>query len=151
MRLRELARYGTYLLVSVALALPLVTLSCGPGAVKTGLGQEFPLSIGQSAEIAGEDLEIKFLEVLEDSRCPKGAVCIWAGRVSCLLQITRKGSSEKTVLTEPGLTDENSGETYQEYRFTFRVAPYPELGKTISKSEYRLLLIVERSKAAVRW
>jgi hypothetical protein len=36
------------------------------------LGQEFTLSIGQNAAITGENLTIKFAEVISDSRCPQG-------------------------------------------------------------------------------
>ena len=41
--------------------------------IKANLGQEFALSINQSAKIVGENLQIIFKEVLEDSRCATGA------------------------------------------------------------------------------
>lgn len=109
---------------------------------RVSLNEEFSLSIGQRASIVDEDLEISFKEVIEDSRCPGGATCIWAGRVSCLIELVHKGSSYRMVLTEPGLKDEYSKERYQRYELMFHITPYPEAGKEISKDEYRLHLIV---------
>ena len=33
--------------------------------------------MGESAGIKGEELQIKFVEVTEDSRCPTGVVCVF--------------------------------------------------------------------------
>ena len=137
-----MSRYGFYLLSLVALVL--LPTGCTGSAVKAPLGQEFSLSIGQSAVITGENLEIKLKEVAEDSRCPKNVTCIWEGRVRGIVQITDNGSLYEMVLTEPGLSDQYTKETYQEYQFTFHVQPYPEADKQISPDEYRLLLKVSK-------
>ena len=93
--------------------------------------------------ITGENLEIEFVEVVEDSRCPKNVQCIWAGRVSCIIEITDNDSLYKMVLTEPGLSYQYVDETYKEYRLAFHVEPYPELGKETAE-KYRLLMIVSK-------
>ena len=112
--------------------------------VQASLGQEFSLAIGQGALIQSENLKIEFEDVIEDSRCPTGVVCIWQGRVSCVINITDTDSPYKMVLTEPGLTDQPNKEIYKNYQFTFHVQPYPEAGKQIAKDEYRLLLTVNK-------
>jgi hypothetical protein len=135
-------KYGLHILVLVAIAsLLCVCLACG---FKVKLGQEFSLSISQSAVIAGEDLEITFEEVSEDSRCPEGAVCVWEGRVVCFVKITEGEASCRIELAQPGLSDEYSQETYEGYKFTFKVEPYPEVDKEILNSEYRLLLTISK-------
>jgi len=48
------------------------------------------------------------------------------------------------ALTEPGLSDEYSRESYEGYELAFRVTPYPEAGKKILPDEYRLLLTVSK-------
>ena len=53
-------------------------------ANEVSLDKEFSLSPGQSTMIAGENLAIKFIEVISDGRCPKGAICVWAGEARCL-------------------------------------------------------------------
>lgn len=114
------------------------------GQVSVELGEEFDLYIGQSVKIKGEKLEIKFAEVVEDSRCPTGATCIWEGRVSITLEITDDGAPYRMALVQPGLFDEYVSETYKEYQFIFKVTPYPEVDKEIADAEYRLLLTVNR-------
>ena len=113
--------------------------------VPVDLGQEFTLSIGQSALIQGENLNIKFLEVTSDSRCPRDVTCIWAGEASCLIEVT-KGSLEpyKLVLTQPGLTDQSAMQDFDGYEIMFRVDPYPAANNQITKDEYRLVLIVAK-------
>ncbi len=102
------------------------------------------MSIGQHAYIAGENLKVRFKEVIEDSRCPRGVTCIWPGRVSCMIELAHTGSSYLMVLTEPGLTDEYTRERYEGYELAFRVTPYPEAGKVIAKDTYRLCLIISK-------
>ena len=138
MLMRKLA-----LLMVVFVVLLSVGSACCLGAVEADLGQEFSLAIGQKALITGEDLEIRFIEVSEDSRCALDVVCPWEGRVKCLLEITRDGVSEEITLTQPGLTDQPAQEVYQGYIFTFNVEPYPEEAERQTKSsEYRLRLTV---------
>jgi hypothetical protein len=106
------------------------------------LGEEFILRIGQSVVIKGEDLKITFSAVSGDSRCPAGAECVRAGEVACLMEIEQDGEDTYTEFAYPGLTDDYSRLTYQEYNYTFKVEPYPEIDKAIAKSEYRLFLTV---------
>jgi len=87
---------------------------------------------------------VSFEEVTEDSRCPSDVTCVWAGRVSCVVELTHAGSSYRMILTEPGLTSEYTTETYEEYKLAFHVTPYPEVGKQIANDAYRLHLIVSK-------
>ena len=134
-------RCSLYLLTSLAIIL---LLSSCIGEDKARLGEEFSLSIGQSIVITGEDLKIKFVEVLEDSRCPRGVTCIWEGRVTADVEISTGGSTEKLELSQPGLTEVPARETYRGYELAYKVEPYPEEDKEIAADEYRLILIVNR-------
>jgi hypothetical protein len=107
-------------------------------------GRNFTLAIGQSATIVDEKLGIKFLDVTEDSRCPKNVTCIWEGRVTCSLEVTKDGLKESVNLTQPGLTDAAAGQPLDGYTARFTVAPYPEAGKQIAKSDYRLRMTVSK-------
>ncbi len=138
----NMQKYSLYLLASLVIVLSLSSCVGGIGGAKARLGEEFSLSVGQSVVITGEDLGIKFVEVLEDSRCPKGVTCVWEGRVAALVEISTDGSSQQLELTEPGLTDAPARETFKEYEITYKVEPYPEVGKEISADEYRLLITV---------
>ncbi len=142
------ASFGVRVLLSVFLVIALtVVAACASevGAKTVSLGDSFSLAVGQSASIEGEDLTIKFIDVIADSRCPLDVLCIWQGEVACLVEMTCSGTCEQTVLTYPGLTQEPSGTQFGSYQFTFSVDPYPEAGKEIEKSEYRLNLLVTKA------
>ncbi len=134
-------KHGLYLLASVSILLLLVSCT-GTGELKADLGQEFTLSIGQSAQIEGENLQVRFEEVLEDSRCATGATCIWEGRVSLAVEIKDNGSPYKMVLIQSGMNDQYASETYKTYQLTFKVNPYPELGTDIATDDYQLLMTI---------
>ncbi len=53
------------------------------------LHQDFSLKINQRAliPIGASKLNIKFSELVEDSRCPPGAYCTWQGRTVITLEI----------------------------------------------------------------
>ena len=128
------------------LLLLLLLAACGgeAGEVKANLGQEFSLSIGQTASIQDEALKLKFLEVISDSRCPKDVTCVWQGQASCLVEITYLESLYKVTLVQPGLPEEPSQIDFKEYVIKFDLTPYPEAGKEIKKNDYQLQLVVTR-------
>jgi hypothetical protein len=129
----------------VFLCVVLTASSCtGLDDVQVRLNEEFCLSIGQHVSVTGEDLTVSFEEVTEDSRCPSDVTCVWAGRVSCVVELTHTGSSYRMTLTEPGLTSEYTTEEYEEYELAFHVTPYPEAGKKIGNDAYRLHLIISK-------
>jgi hypothetical protein len=142
------ASFGVPVVCSVFLVTALIAgASCAPevGAKTVSLGESFSLAVGQSASIDGEDLAIEFIDVVADSRCPSDVVCIWQGEAACLVEIAYSGTGPQIVLTYPGLTQEPSETQFGPYLFTFGVEPYPEEGKEIEKSEYRLNLVVTKA------
>jgi hypothetical protein len=131
-------------LLAVLLTLLLLAACGGAGEVKADLGQEFSLSIGQTASIQGEDLQLKFLEVVNDSRCPSDVTCVWEGQASSLIEITYLGSVQKVTLVQPGLTEEPSRIHFNDYLIQFNLTPYPQAGQEIKDSDYRLQLVVTK-------
>ncbi len=119
--------------------------ACAPRQSGTSarLGQEFILAPGQSASIVGEPLTIRFAEVVTDSRCPTGVVCIWEGEVSSLLDVTYQGQSTSMTLTTRGSSQ--GEDKFAVYSLAFNVAPYPQAGKQIAKQDYRLRLVVRKN------
>jgi hypothetical protein len=137
--------------------LPVVALIAGlafiagcapPAQVQVNLDKEFKLAIGQMAVVKGENLEIKFVEVTGDSRCPTGVECIWAGEVSCLVEVTKTGTGgqpQPVTRTDPGAgAGDNTTASLDGYEVTFTVTPYPRAGKQIQQSDYRLVMTVRR-------
>ena len=128
-------------IISLLFTCMLLPLGCvNKNVSQARLGQEFFLAIGQAINITGEDLKVKFIEVVEDSRCPSDVECLWEGKVSCIIELSQNGITDKTVLTQPGLIDGYAVERYRLYELKYRIEPYPESTKKINSSDYRLLL-----------
>jgi len=128
----------------VILLLTLFLSACGGKVIETALGKEFTMALRETGKITAEDLSIKLIGVSNDSRCPEGVTCIWAGTVSCLLEITLDGIKENYTLVVPGAGD-NAGQVYGAYVFYAKVTPYPRQGIEITETDYRLLLTVEKN------
>lgn len=90
--------------------------------------------IGQTADLGG-GLRVRPLEVLEDSRCPQNARCVWAGRLRLRVNIEGVGERELTldeaatqtphgafalVAVSPGPWTDWPQEQRPAYRFGFR-------------------------------
>ena len=136
-----------YRTVVPLMILILTAVCCGCGGVlRASLGTEVVLKPGQAVSIAGEELEIKFIEVVEDSRCPEGATCVWEGRARSAVVITMSGQVEDVELIQPGLYTGMTGQEYNAYTINFYLEPYPEVDKEIAQNKYRLRLTVTLSE-----
>lgn len=70
--------------VRAALVLPLLLAGCITYHVR---GEPGFLALGQTARIG--PVQVTPLSVLEDSRCPRGVQCVWAGRVRIDARVDR--------------------------------------------------------------
>lgn len=92
---------------------------------------------------------IKFVRVLEDSRCPTGVSCMWQGEVKILIEI----SENKKVIEEKELVFDSKSPspdkaiqllvTDEKTIYAFNVSPYPTSEGPIMKTAYFLELIVK--------
>jgi hypothetical protein len=130
-------------LLTVTLLLLAGGISCSADKITASLGQEFTLPAGHTAIITGEDLTIKFVGEEADSRCAKGVVCVWAGEAKCRMSITYQGTTSEVVFTQPG-GDSGVQEISNQYKVSFKLEPYPEYGKQIDKSDYKLVMTVTK-------
>ena len=53
------------------------------------------LPMGETIQF--ENATVKFVKVLEDSRCPSDVTCIWAGQAKLLVEVTEKGKDAKEM------------------------------------------------------
>lgn len=73
---------------------------------------------------------------VNDSRCPKGATCVWAGMVQT--DLVFQSSTTDTLHIN---TYNNPSDTIENYVFELmKVEPYPELDKEIKLDDYRITL-----------
>jgi len=105
--------------------------------------QEFTLRPGQQKSLFGGKLKVKFVEVTDDSRCPTGVDCIWAGNAVVKVIITGYRAGSKTVQLNSNAGQK--GDQLEGYAINLEgVTPYPKAGKPIGKTSYRASFSVRR-------
>lgn len=114
----------------------------GNDSIAATLGEPFNLKVDQSASVKGEPLVISFERVVEDSRCPAVADCIWAGNAKIALKVAAGGTVQIVELN----TFEGAKQvTVMDYVIELvDLAPYPYDTNQIPSSEYVALLRVTR-------
>lgn len=70
--------------------------------VKAATGTTFRLAPGQTASVGGQ-LLVSFRGVKSDSRCPKGAACVWAGDAEAVIGMAVERGSWSWISLHTGL------------------------------------------------
>lgn len=107
------------------------------------IGVKIP--IGKAIELKG--VSIKFLEVVEDSRCPTGVECIWAGRAIVKTAVTSNGKTEEKLLIfgEVRRGEEKNSNLFSSKEFAINglmLNPYPT-SESAGKDKGYVLLVCE--------
>lgn len=95
-------------------------------------------------------VSIKFLEVVEDSRCPTGVNCIWAGRAIVKVEVTHNNEKEEKTLTF-GATRPNEVKNtnlFSSAEFAInglKLEPYPTSESTGKDTGYVLFVCEEKN------
>lgn len=104
------------------------------------LGEEFELKFGEQASLENGKLLITFKEVLEDSRCPEGVTCVWAGNAQIVLILNDIEATLNTYL-------EQQQRNVTGYHIKLKsLIPYPVYEEVIEKETYVASLVVELSE-----
>lgn len=129
--------------------LPLLLLACtliACGAVRSqtartaSLGEEITLAPGERVQFSSEQLEVQFVAVTEDSRCPQDATCVWAGEVKVELAV-RSGAGEARLEVVAGHSAVHGVHRVQ----LLSVQPERVSSAPIPAAEYRATLQVGRT------
>lgn len=109
------------------------------------VGREFEVRAGRAVTLGGENLRLRFASVAEDSRCPEGVNCVWAGNAVVLVEVSAKGGRGRKVLrlsTNAGASGAVEGKYL---RYTVKLSglsPRPRAGRKIQAAEYTATLLV---------
>jgi len=103
--------------------------------------------LNQSVILKG--VTIKFSDVIEDSRCPEGVNCIWAGRAIVKVEVTSNGNTtEKELIfgeVRPG--EQKNSKLFGSTEFALKgltLNPYPNVNNAHEEIEYELLIFEEK-------
>jgi hypothetical protein len=127
---------------TLALATALVIMVSMTGFAQTRTAETFTLDVGKQKTAKKSRLKIKFLEVTEDSRCPTGVDCIWAGNAKIKVKIVGSHSSQ---IFEFNTNMGPKGDIFDGWAITIdKLTPYPQANKEIDKKCYRVEFAISR-------
>ncbi|HKG20274.1 MAG TPA: hypothetical protein VKC34_00130 [Blastocatellia bacterium] len=108
------------------------------------LNAEFKLRVGREARIKGQGLTVSFSSVVEDSRCPQGVDCMWAGNAVAVLKLSRANADSITVELNTNL--EPKEKSYQQYEISLiALNPYPKKDSRIKREDYIGTFVVRKA------
>ena len=100
---------------------------------------------GEEVKVEGEDLKISFVAVADDSRCPEGATCVWAGnaRVHLAARNSKDECAEFDLNTHLTPAEHDFGK----YRIRLaQLAPRPSIHGLPKPGDYTATLAVTKNK-----
>lgn len=139
-------RFCLSILAGASLALAAMS-SVHAGEPLEAKPQSLTLKVGQPPTATQFGASLQFIE-FKDSRCPKGAQCIWAGHATATLRLTRAGATTETIVigTEapPAMKlpyQASSGDL----QFTLTaLEPAPSTKNAVSADSIRATVLIEK-------
>jgi hypothetical protein len=110
--------------------------------VEAQTGQQQKIQINKQKKFSRSNLTVKFVSLIEDSRCPIGTNCIWAGNAKIKIEVG-KGRSKKTFEVNTNIGAK--GAAYDGYQIELvALTPVPKENIRINKNGYVATFAVSR-------
>lgn len=106
------------------------------------------MQITSKKHISAKGFHLKLKNIFDDSRCPEGVTCIWAGEVSATIEVYNDGKfiQEKRITFNAANRVENIKwfENYFPEKIRgFGVKPYPKVGIKVRPKKQYISIIFE--------
>ena len=109
------------------------------------ISKEFPIKVGQQLKLEGADLQVKFVGVVQDSRCPTNVNCIWAGNAEVSLEWKQDKCTTAVTLNTHATPEAGDESKVGGFRVKLiKLEPYPHSEKKISPGDYTATLLVTK-------
>ena len=113
------------------------------GTKVVSVNEDFDLPVAATAEIDGGALSLTFVKVAEDSRCPTGVQCVWAGNGAVVLTVAPSSATKYSVTLHTTLTPKAT--IVGPYQVSLvGLKPYPKQGSTLPAASYVATLRVTK-------
>jgi hypothetical protein len=108
------------------------------------LNRAFKLKVGQEMIVKEAGIKVGLNSIVEDSRCPTGVNCIWAGNAKVSVKLSKaKGDTASASSVELNTYAGNKSSTYEGYEVRLvSLDPYPKDGVKTGKDDYVATLMV---------
>lgn len=116
--------------------------------IPVSFNQEFRLKLHKTAVLEAENLQVKLVNITQDSRCPIGVSCIWQGQVLVVVNISQDDQNlGDFVLTSrvgsPDLAVKDFGENSTIK--VIDVQPERSTDSEVKKSDYIVTLMLSKA------
>jgi hypothetical protein len=137
-RLRNSTLFVAALLI--ACAQPAAGRGAGDGSAE----QTVEVRAGREVTVGAHKLKLRFAAVLEDSRCPEGVQCVWAGNARVRLELSgARGRPAATITLNT--TTEPREITYANYTIKLtNLAPRPVRDRAPQARDYVATFVVSK-------
>jgi hypothetical protein len=130
--------------ITTILLFAIVTM-CTVSAEAKGKNNSVTVRVHQEKSVPSAGFKIKFVEMVEDSRCPEGTACVWAGNAKVKIEV-RKGRSTAKIFELNSTTQPNMIE-YSGYEIKFTsLTPRPAVNVRINPDKYIATFEVTKKK-----
>ncbi|HEY7638141.1 MAG TPA: hypothetical protein VH814_00350 [Steroidobacteraceae bacterium] len=123
----------------VSLLLAVALAACGRGGAAAALDAPIQLAPGEAAYFADAELQVKFVGIDSDSRCPGDVACVWAGEVVVRLTVRKDGRTQ-----ELGVREAQSMPIDGFKVAVLQVLPVRASSQPIAPADYRVTLKLTR-------
>lgn len=105
-------------------------------------GEQQKIQIKKYKKFSRSKLKVRFVSLVEDSRCPEGANCVWAGNAKIKIEISN-GRKKETFEVNTNLGPK--GATFGGYAVNLiELKPTPKVNAKINRNSYTATFTVSR-------
>ena len=136
-----------YLIFGITCVVGLVITPCAFGDTNSSQKiVQFQLKVNQTS-FEPNNIDVKFLNVTEDSRCPTGVTCIWQGKSTIIVNVIKNDQNLGNSSLTSGLGSNNATITIPGGYIlqVIQVEPYPKSGTSIPISDYIVTFALSKS------
>jgi hypothetical protein len=105
--------------------------------------QEIKLLINKQKIVTKDKLTIKFVSLVEDSRCPTDTNCIWAGNAKIKIQVGRGKTAAKTFELNTNLEPQTVSFAGYEIKLV-NLTPQPATNIRINRNGYTAVFSIKK-------
>jgi hypothetical protein len=113
-------------------------------SVKAQTNQQIKLAVKKQKTVTKDKLTVKFVSVMEDSRCPIGVDCIWAGNAKIQIKVTSRKGISKTFELNTGIQPQTI--QFEGYEIKLgELSPHPKANVPANPNGYTANFVVSKS------
>lgn len=105
------------------------------------IGSEFDIGVNHKVVARGGKLEVIFVSVSEDSRCPEGVECVWSGNAKIKIKLNKSKIKPATIELNTDAGSKSASYLNFEVRL-ISLTPRPKQNETISPRDYKARLVI---------